>query len=663
MMRGVQVEALLALELFQLDPRSKGSRDLLHQYLVEVGLLEAKVPITGPEVMETVSQMCGSRSPLSEGELQAALERCVNRDSVVKNAEHRYVLSPFARAKLEDERIRHHRQKESFRDLVVERVERALKQALSTLAEPVLVAAVTRTLQALFYDNHIRLHRALSEGSDFGCLLESDFDPEQNLRKELEVFVTTHAPGEMETTVVGVKDALANLNSDHQEYLLRLVQQIFFFEILNLDPRLQDLERRCFERTHLYLDTNVGIRYISGHHPQHETISATIDTSKALGCQLFVSPSTLIEMTRLVSNARSHGAFLNQDRIRQVLSADPMAADNPLIETYISEKRGNPSLTWAAFIARYEDMESLLLAHDVLVSGDDATVLQAETSYSRASQAVSQVKADANPYVILRDTVNLVLVHKERQRVAPTAMGPGVWLLTVDHKLPLVDRAMRHVFQVGHCRLLDQWAEAIFPFQGIVGTSFTGDYVAFLVANRFGLYLHHSVVQTDFFKTLVDDQIGVPELLQLPPEVALGVVRALQEDREARKLVEESGAQVDEAELERRHEQLRDLIAKYAAEIEAEARRRSDEEIKRLKDGMAELQASLDLATKQQSEQDATLISGLENKIERLSRTVNDKEQTLLQREAALQETRRQLETERKVSWLEKLWRGLRGKP
>ena len=659
-MNSVQVEALIALELFQLDPRSKQSKALLHQYLVEVSLLETTTSLTTSQVMEKVTEMCGRRAPLSNEQIQAALKVCVDTNTVLHDSEGKYLLSQTARESLEEEKTKYKKQENGFRRLIIEHVERSLNQTISTLSEPVLVASVTRTLQALFYDHHIRLQSVLDEGKNLSCLLESEFDAEKYLRQQLGTFVTTYAPGGLENVVFGVKDALASMSQDDQGYLLGMLQQIFFFEILNLDPRLQDLEKRCFEQTRLYLDTNVGIRYISVHHPHYETIAFALDTSRKLGCQLCISPITLVEMAKLVEHAKRHSTFLNQDKILKAFAVDPRAADNPIIEAYVSEKSKNPSLIWGAFISRYDDIKTVLLAREVFLSGDEPTDLKSHPSYLDVEKAVKQNKPIAvNQENILHDTINILLVHKERQKINANAMGPGVWLITEDHSLPRVDKSLLRIFKVGHCRMMDQWAETIFPFQGIAGTSFSSDYIAFLLNNRFGMYLNRVVIKTEFLQTLVNDQIGVPELLGLPPEVVLGVVRTMQEDRESNKIMQQSAeVGIDEAEMERRRKRLRDFVSKKAAEIEADHRKKLDMETKRLKDGITELQSILDQAM-QKSEKDTLLIKTLQEKITHLGLTVIEKEGALQDTESILEKTKQQLEFEKNVAWWTKLWRNL----
>ncbi len=656
-----QVNAILALELFQLDPRSRQSRELLHQHLVEVALLNCSDPATEPKILEGITGICGGRTPLTEHQLHLALERCVSRVTVYKKPDQTYVLSAVTLTNLENQLTNHKLQEKSFYCLVVSEVEKAAKQTLSPLAEPVLVDAIARTLQALFYDNQLSLQHALSQGNDLGCLLESDFDPEQNLRQELQVFVTTYLPTQMEAVVAGVKNTFANLNTDHKLYLLRFLQQVFFFEILNLEPRLQDFERRCFQKTQLYLDTNVGIRFLCRHHPDYEVVATTIETSKALGCKLFVSPATLMEMVRLVTIARTNSALLMRDKVAELFAYEPRAADNPLIESYVLEKKGNRALAWSAFVARYDDIESLLLERDVLVEGDDSALLQNEPVFREVSAVVTSVKQVANQYVTLHDALNAVLIHKIRRKVPSTQMGPGVWLLTNDRSLPQVDRRLLHTFPVGHCHLLSRWSEVMFPFQGIAGTSFSGDYVAFLLSNRFGVYLNPSIIETNFLKTLLDDEVGIPELIELPPEIVMGVLKKVQESREARRLIEEPINIVDKStEPEERRRQFVTLVAKYAAEAEAEAKKKEDDQTKHLKDGIVQLKATLADA-QLQSARDNDLINSLKDKIGALDIALRKREIALKEIEAERDKSYQQLEAERERSWVVKLWRMLRG--
>ena len=69
-MADVDVEIVLGLELFQLDPRSRDSREVLHQYLAEVALLNSTDPLNELEIFEQLDhcfckyKLCG-RSKIS----------------------------------------------------------------------------------------------------------------------------------------------------------------------------------------------------------------------------------------------------------------------------------------------------------------------------------------------------------------------------------------------------------------------------------------------------------------------------------------------------------------------------------------------------------------------------------------------------------------------
>jgi len=208
--------------------------------------------------------------------------------------------------------------------------------------------------------------------------------------------------------------------------------------------------------------------------------------------------------------------------------------------------------------------------------------------------------------------------------------------------------------------MMDRWAEAIFPFQGIAGIPFNGDYVAFLVGNRFGIYFDQSTVDTNFLETITDDEIGFPELLELPPGIVLGVIRTIQNNREARRLFEESiGATPEDREIKRK--QLVDLMAKYAAEIEAESKVKANNEIKVLKNGISNLEMSLAEA-EQKSEKDLSLITVLEDKINVLNQTLQQSENALTEKYDVLAKAQLDLEATRSGSWLAKVIRAIRGR-
>ena len=78
----IKVEAILALELFQLDPRSRQPRKRLCRYLLEAALLKHDDSATVEVIVQAVTDLVGGKPWVEESELQAAASECVKMASV-----------------------------------------------------------------------------------------------------------------------------------------------------------------------------------------------------------------------------------------------------------------------------------------------------------------------------------------------------------------------------------------------------------------------------------------------------------------------------------------------------------------------------------------------------------------------------------------------------
>ena len=78
-------KALLAFALFRVDPRSQECRELIHQSLVEITLLNSDVPLIVDNVHQGILDILEQPLGISKEKCKAAIKECIQQDRVKGN--------------------------------------------------------------------------------------------------------------------------------------------------------------------------------------------------------------------------------------------------------------------------------------------------------------------------------------------------------------------------------------------------------------------------------------------------------------------------------------------------------------------------------------------------------------------------------------------------
>ena len=592
MFRQVSQEALLALELFRLSPASKKTQELMHQHLVEAAMHNEPEAKSVPKITIAVLNILGQPSGFSEDECEKAIVRCCELGRISASGSNTYVLSDVVRAELDTTCQEFMEAEIRFNKRLVETVGRTLDIIISPLAEPLLCAAVRDTIQEMFYKGAMRLQKLLSSECDFSLFIQQDDETESALRERLKTFVQIQRGAVLDDTLHGVRFFLGLLDGLQRRYVASFHRRVFYFQMLNVDPRLQDLERECFRNMKIYLDTNVAIQYLCEGTRLHQPIFDILEATKFLGVNLFVSPATFGELQHLVDEADKFSIYLKDGRIAKVMQVSLDAMDNPVIDGFVKLRRDRPKLNWEAYISPLRNLEEYMISRDILVEKECSEDIENDNAYQDAYKEISAVKIGTDLHIIRHDASNFALIHRLRNKYPGTPLGSAVWLLTVDKKLPRVDELLHSKYSGPHCQLIQQWGELLINFQNVGKFIATDDYVAYLASQRLGAYIVGETLDIQVFEALANTEVLSEKILTLEPEIACGVIRDVQKDREARLLLGQMKTATAEEKLEIEDKlatKTTDLTTKHMMESVEAANR----EIARLKRGVTELSDEL----------------------------------------------------------------------
>lgn len=588
-------EALLALHLFQISPSRKKSRELLNQELVQVAMFKHGNSMSPNEINTAVQEILGQAAEFSHDENEKALHKSCAKGWILRKGKSTYILAEKTKKILSENIEKFEQSEREFDRGLAESIGRSLNKVLDPFAAFILCSSVKEIIQGIFYEHALGLRRLLDKQDDFSMLLEVSSDTESKLKQQLETFLSLQPNATIEEVMSGVQYFLGNLNKAQKHYVASLHYRVFYFQILNLDPRLQKLEAEFFNRTKLYLDTNILMSYLCDGHVAHQAVFDILNMSKVLGAKLFISSKTLQESERLVDGAKGFSRFLDQPKLMPILQMDPTAIDNPIIETFVVKRKENPRLNWAAFLSPFNQLEMHLITQDIEVSDDKCGDITADEAYSHVHTIMTDIKGIDIPLSIIEhDTYNLVLVQQLRNIYPATPLGSSVWLITIDTKLPIVDRRLirQKKYPSPHCRLVEQWGAVLLPFQTVGRCMATDEYISWLVSQQLGAIFPKKVLDISFFKELESAEIELDAFLALDPEIAAGSLVDLQRDEEARALlaqIQSSPEEEKESTKSDFHQKVLNIIAKR----EQEYAEQDKKEIARLQAGIDELSRSL----------------------------------------------------------------------
>jgi hypothetical protein len=240
----VSQEALLALELFQLDPKSKKGRELMEQHLVEASMYTRPEARTVGDIAVAVGQVLGEAESFGESECQKVLERCSQLGRVDKLATGQYMLSKAAREQLDTSSEGFRQAERSFSSGLVESVARSQGIVVDALAEAMLVGTVIEVVQQIFYDSAMRLRRLLQgECKDLWEQMDENGAIDYKLGERLRTFVELHKGATIEGTVQGVRAFLSRMDETQRHFIGNLHRRVFYFQMLKALGAIPSLSR------------------------------------------------------------------------------------------------------------------------------------------------------------------------------------------------------------------------------------------------------------------------------------------------------------------------------------------------------------------------------------------------------------------------------------
>jgi hypothetical protein len=534
---------LLALSLFQLDPRVRSSKEALWRSLLETALYFEAKTLPKQQLYKAVTRLLEQPNVDVTREVDTAIEGCIELGSIVVD-DGATKLTSTGLDRVDGLVKRARSDEKSFEDGLASCIAGELGYSASQSGITVITSAVKYVLQDMLRARGIEIERLRTKGSltlDEVLRAGEAYDPVAVIKQKLKTTATLLGQGAEQKVLSGIKKHFRELSTESRRYIASLYNKAFYHQILNLDPSLHAQQRQYFNTTRLYLDTNVLITYLFESVPQHEAVWEVIEASKALGCQMMVSPATLGETKEWISEAQALYASLGSDkRIERLLTQTRRGkASNPMLVTFFIKHKENQHLLWDNYVAPYLKLEDLLLQGSILVESEEYDSVRTDANYSKVWDTVRRIRYERYPDdIVYHDADNFVLIHRLRQIHGPHPMGETVWLLTLDSNLCTVERQLKHSYPSPHCHIVKDWGQVLLPYQGINNFAFD-DYVFYLVKSSLGAAIDVDGLDLDLLQTLHKPQFDIDLLLSLDdPTYVAECLATMQQNKNVRDLAE-----------------------------------------------------------------------------------------------------------------------------
>ncbi len=611
MVEKISQEGLLALELFRLNPKSRVSQEIIIQHLVEVSMYNNPLATSTNEIVKACLNLLKQPAGFSDIECKGAIKECRRNGRIKRISHDKFVLGEAVQKELQDRIIQFEKAEKSFNEGLIESVGRALNTVVYVLAESLLCGIVRDTIQEVFFNNAIRIYSSLKSGGDILSNINQGNKIKSQLSNKLRPFSVIQGKAPLDKVLEGVIIFLSNLNELQKNYIGNLHRRVCYFQVLNVDPRLQQIQKENLSKIRLYLDTNVAIEWLCKGTWSHQAVSDVLEASKSLDIKLFISPITMKEIEGVITEGLKYGHFLQDGRVTRVLQVGSRKVRNPVVEGFLGLKNKHQNLNWNAYISPFKNLEELLLNHGVIVEKECCENLTSDESYPKVYKEIIDIKQESGPNILEHDASNFILMQRLRKIYPGTVIGSSVWLITFDKGLLRLDRNLRSDFPIPHCRPVGNLAELLLSFQSTGKFIATDDYINYLASQNLGAYISEDTFDMHIFDLLSNAEVVYDTMLNLEPELASAIIRDLQQDREANSLLEQI-QKVDKEEQKNLEQELFKKIFDIQSITIKAINKKNKDEVERLQTGISEISQRLQILEhgKQTTNETISNISG-----------------------------------------------------
>lgn len=250
-----------------------------------------------------------------------------------------------------------------------------------------------------------------------------------------------------------------------RKYLFAAGRAYYLVNLLHLDPHLQVLERRQFEDTTLYLDTNILVAAFLPEDHNHEAVRSLLSLSATLGFKLAYTDRTRVELEELIGAAdREYSDAPPHDPSTAAVFADIM--DNPFAKAFF-RSYAEHRLSWSQYRLRLAGSHQVLADLGIELRPDEDDGGPGTRYEGLRSQLVQESRRGraSRPKAAEHDAHLVCMIERQVREDGSEShpFGRRFWLITLHRRLVnLIRASLPDVGCVG--MMPDEWLQYIAPF-------------------------------------------------------------------------------------------------------------------------------------------------------------------------------------------------------
>ncbi len=631
---------ILAWYIFIEDPRTKLSRCAIDEFQVHLILLEQYPQFLSTEEIYTKIKSYPGCFPVSKESIEKAIDHSLKRTPpMIAKSDGGYQLTEKRKLIFEEARASFKESKRIFEEHVILCIEKEYanelkeedKQKITEILEPILIEFFNKRVLEL---DRVRSIPQYTLDTSFEKTQVEEWEEVINKYLAKMNFDLT----KKEVIMAGIKSALSEILVDGKRYIAAIHNKVFCTKFAMPDHSIITQEKKFLRERRLYLDTNVIIKAVFEDSREHKICKELLDLRSDFNLQLFFSDFTKEELNRQREKAQKNYLLFQQKKSLQWIQR---VADTDILKTYLKQKLINPSLTIDSFLSVYDPWDEYLFnKYGILLESafceetKKVDVSERDLVYKHIKE--SKIRKYNNEYrepkteAVEHDVNEFLLGHLLRGNNPGDELGSKVWIITTDKAITTKgQKYLKFKYPKPIFKLVEEWLERLLYINMVDIEGISIDkYIDLILNSELGAIYEDPSLDIDFTVTLLDSNLPIDELRDLPTEFASRAISRLQEDKEVELLMERSKT-ATAAELPEVHALFREKLLTAVHDEEESIRKMNaiNLELKQLRETVQSLTDSINDLTSENKKKD-DLLREKDEDIIRIKRNLSDLEKT-----------------------------------
>lgn len=257
-----------------------------------------------------------------------------------------------------------------------------------------------------------------------------------------------------------------NPSENLSKFLYSLAQSYVLSQILNVDPKLKQLQEISWFQKRVYLDTNILINLLFGGSGYAESIIGLIENTIALKAKLFISSKTVDEFHSWLENRKKRYKNFRLPSTKLSSALGKMKNDDPFLIVYSNSLSKDSNLKIETFSKKYENFESLLEnKYSVKIEPTVEALEKTKEIEELRNKILANASHGKSLGVAFHDAYSILRIRQLRNTKPSDEIGPSTWFLTIDSTLaPAESEFFKEKKEIPSSVTVENWFQIISNF-------------------------------------------------------------------------------------------------------------------------------------------------------------------------------------------------------